>query len=132
MRKPRGWNILLSLPFLVLLFATSSQGEELTSKFTRMERDADLIFKGRVMATTENTNNALFPYWAKTHVSRFSLISVLKGTVATNELLFWHVTHPPDAWGGGSPPSDHQFEVGRSYIVFARTMEKADYLYTPP
>ncbi len=92
---------------------------------------ADLIFKGRVLSSLAVTN-ASFPSWGKPHATRFSLISVLKGRLSTNELIFWHNTSGPNAWGGGRPPSWHQFEVGQSYIVFAATLEKPDYLYSPP
>lgn len=132
MKVQRRWTILLILPFLILSLSRISRGEEPSGQFERMEREADLIFKGRVISTTESTNNTLFPYWANTHATRFNLISVLKGKIDTNEVVFWHVTHPPNTWGGGSPPADHQFEGGRFYIVFARMMDKPDYLYTPP
>ena len=96
-----------------------------------MERDADLIFKGRVISTAAPTN-AVFPYWGRTHATRFSLISMLKGTVATNEPVFWHITHGPDGWGGGSMPSWHEFEKGQCYLVFAARLDKPEYLYTVP
>ena len=100
-------------------------------RLEEMEREADLIFKGCVISTEAHTN-ALFPYWGKTHATRFSLIWVLKGKVATNELVFWHITHGPDGWGGGSMPSWHEFEKGQCYLVFAAKLDKPEYLYTVP
>jgi hypothetical protein len=97
-----------------------------------MEREADLIFKGRVISTTATTTNASFPAWGKPHATRFSLISALKGPVGTKELVFWHNTQQPGAWSGGKPPSSHQFEPGQAYLVFAARLDKPDYLYSVP
>jgi len=96
-----------------------------------MEREADLIFKGRVISTTAVTN-ASFPAWGKPHATRFSLISVLKGQVDTNAPVFWHNTQGPEAWSSGKPPSSHQFEQGQAYLVFAARLDKPDYLYSVP
>jgi hypothetical protein len=100
-------------------------------RLEEMEREADLIFKGRVISTRAATN-ASFPSWGKPHATRFSLISILDGHVQTNELVFWHNTGEPGAWGGGRPPSSHQFEPGNSYLVFAGRLDKPDYLYSVP
>ena len=97
----------------------------------KMEREADLIFKGRVISTRAATNTS-FPPWGKPHATRFSLISVLNGQVGANELVFWHNTGQPGAWGGGTPPSSHQFEPGDSYLVFADRLDRPDYLYSVP
>ena len=97
----------------------------------KMEREADLIFKGRVLSTTAVTNG-MFPPWANTHAARFSVISVLKGNTDTNEVVLWHITKGPMFWGGGTIPSSHQFEPGRSYLVFAARLDKSAYLYSPP
>jgi hypothetical protein len=100
-------------------------------RLEEMERETDLIFKGCVIST-EAPTNALFPYWGRTHATRFSLISVLKGRVATNEPVFWHITHGPDGWGGGSMPSWHEFEPGQCYVIFAARLDKPEDLYTVP
>ena len=100
-------------------------------RLEEMEREADLIFKGRVISTSAGTN-ASFPSWGKPHATRFSLISVLQGNVHTNEPVFWHNTVQPGAWSGGTPPSSHQFEPGNSYLVFAGRLDKPDYLYSVP
>ena len=100
-------------------------------RLEEMEREADLIFKGRAISSTAITNT-LFPYYANTHATGFNLISLLKGEVKTNSLLLWHMTHGPDAWGGGSMPSWHQFETGQCYLIFAARLDKPQYLYTVP
>jgi len=96
-----------------------------------MATEADLILKGQVIATTPRTNSSL-PYWGKPHATTIHLISLLKGHSSTNDLIFWHNTSGPDAWGGGDPPSWHQFEVGKSYLLFANKLDQPGYLYTPP
>ena len=96
-----------------------------------LEREADFIFKGQVLSTTPATN-ASFPDWGKPHATQFKVISVLKGRDATNAPIFWHNTSGPMGWSGGSPPSDHQFEPGQSYLVFAVRLDRPAYLYVPP
>ena len=44
-------------------------------RLEEMEREADLVFKGRVISTSAATNTS-FPSWGKPHATRFSLISV--------------------------------------------------------
>jgi hypothetical protein len=100
-------------------------------RLEQMEREADLIFKGQVLSTRAATNTS-FPEWGKPHATRFRTISLLKGSVRTNELVFWHNTGEPGAWSGGRPPSAHQFVAGNSYLVFAAGLDKPDYLYSVP
>ncbi len=100
-------------------------------RLEKAEREADLIFKGRVISTRAVTN-ASFPPWAKPYATQFRLISVLKGKPGTNEPIFWHYTGGPMAWGGGATPSTHLFETGQSYLVFAAGLDKACYLYSVP
>lgn len=86
------------------------------------ESEADLIFKGLVISSKESSDASL-SRWGKTAATRFTLISVLKGNVNTNELVFWHITSGP--WiGGGGGGGGHKFEAGKSYLVFAARMDK--------
>jgi hypothetical protein len=96
-----------------------------------LAREADVVFKGQVISSRPVTN-ASFPDWGKPHATQFRVISVLKGDVATNAPVFWHNSSGPMAWGGGSPPSWHQFEPSQSYLVFGVNLDKPAYLYTPP
>jgi hypothetical protein len=100
-------------------------------RLEEMEREADLIFKGRVISSKAITNTS-FPDWGKPHATQFNLISVLKGKVDTNAPVFWHNTSGPEGGGGGSPPSWHQFETGQCYLVYAAKLDKPDNLYTVP
>lgn len=95
-----------------------------------MAREADLIFKGRVLSSQAITNNS-FPDWGKPRSTSFKVISILQGTLSTNTLSFLHLTGEPGAWGGGTPPSNYAFETGASYLVFATHADKADWLYSP-
>jgi len=99
----------------------------------RMEETAaasDLVFKGRVMSSSAITN-ASFPDWGNPFRTKLEVISVFKGDVETNKLVFLHLTKGPNAWGGGTPPSHYNFEFGQSYIVFAVKADKPDWLYSP-
>lgn len=95
-----------------------------------MEDNAELIFKGKVISSDAVTNKA-FPYWGNPHATKLRVITVLKGTTETNELMFLHITHAPDGWGGGSPPPDFVLNPGDSYIIFAARVDNPDYLYSP-
>ena len=96
----------------------------------KMADEADLVFKGRVISTHAETN-AAFPDWGKPYVTEFEVISILKGSTSTNVIAFHHITGQPMAWGGGTIPSLYIFEVGMSYVIFAATADKPDYLYSP-
>jgi hypothetical protein len=87
-------------------------------RLEEMERAADLVFKGRVISTRAITN-ASFPAWGKPHATQLEVISVLKGSVHTNVLVFEHNTEGPHAWSGGTPPPHYVFDVGQSYLIFA-------------
>jgi len=100
-------------------------------RLEEMEREADLVFKGRVISTSAATN-ASFPYWGKPHATRFSLTSVLQGHLRAKDLVFWHNTGEPGPWSGGRPPSSHQFDPGNSYLVFAGSLGRSDNLYSVP
>ena len=99
-------------------------------RLEEMERDADLIFKGKVISSDAVTNKA-FPYWGNPHATKLGVITVFKGTVDTNTVVFLHITHGPDGWGGGSPPPDFVLHPGESYMIFAAGADKSDYLYSP-
>jgi hypothetical protein len=100
-------------------------------RIEEVEREADVIFKGTVVSSRALTN-ASFPGWGKPHATQFKVISVLKGVPETNEPIFWHNTEGPGGWGGGTPPSWHQFQTGQSYLVCAVALGKPAYLYEPP
>jgi hypothetical protein len=95
-----------------------------------MERDADLVFKGRVVSCVAINNNS-FPDWSEPHAAVFEIVSVLKGSIRTNRLTFLHITGAPLVWSGRTPPPSHNFEVGQSYLVFAVQAGKEDWLFKP-
>jgi hypothetical protein len=99
-------------------------------RLEEMERNADLVFKGKVISSGAVTNEA-FPYWGNPHATRLGVITVFKGSADANQLIFLHITHGPGAWGGGKPPPDFVLDLGESYIVFAARADKPDYLYSP-
>jgi len=100
-----------------------------TNDLDKMSADADLVFKGRVVFSLAITNSS-FPQWGKPHATRFNLISVLKGNNVTNAVVFWHNTAGPLAWSGGAEPAHHQFEAGKTYLIFAKDLDKPDYLFS--
>ena len=97
----------------------------------KMAREADLVFKGRVVFSRPITN-AAFPPWGNPHLTELNVISVLKGKVDASQVDFLHNTHGPNAWGGGSPPPDFILNPGAAYIIYAAKAHKPDWLYTAP
>jgi hypothetical protein len=100
-------------------------------RLEQLSQEADLVFKGQVESTAAITNE-LFPYWGKAHATVFKILSVLQGHADTNKITLWHLTHGPDAWGGGSMPAWHEFKPGECYLVFADALDKPEYIYTIP
>lgn len=95
-----------------------------------MELEADLVFKARVLSNTAIPNEA-FPEWGRPHSTKLEIISLLKGNAPGKVVEFQHLTHGPNAWGGGRPPPDFVLEVGTAYIIFASNAGKPDWLYSP-
>lgn len=110
--------------------APDSGADKTPGSLAGMERNADLVFKGKVISSDAVTNKA-FPHWGNPHATKLGVITVLKGSLDTNEVTVLHITHGPYPWGGGSPPSDFILNPGASYIIFAARADKADYLYSP-
>lgn len=88
----------------------------------RLTSEADLVFKGEVISSI-STSNTAFPYWGEAHMTKLCVISVLKGNISTNKVIFLHNTHGPDVWGGGTPPPHYVLEPGRCYLIFAKISE---------
>jgi hypothetical protein len=93
-------------------------------RLEEMEREADLIFKGRVISSSAITN-ASFASWGKPHATQLEVISILKGSVHTNVVVLLHNTSGPGAWSGGTPPPHYAFEAGQSYLIFAEKTENS-------
>lgn len=103
-------------------------------RLEEIEREADLVFKGQVLSTTETTNSAFRVSSLKVKATRFKIISVLKGDSPTNEISFEHYSGYGArgfAWSGPSPPAFLKFETGKSYLVFAARMDKPSSYYSP-
>jgi len=100
-------------------------------RLEELAQKADLVFKGQVESTAEITNK-MFPDWGKTHATVFKILSVLQGSIDTNRITVWHLTHGPNAWGGGGMPTWHEFQPGECYLAFLDRLNKAEYIYTVP
>jgi hypothetical protein len=88
----------------------------------RMEAEADLVFKGRVISSEAITNKT-FPLSFAPHSTTLDVISVFKGNLQTNVVTFLHNTKGPNAWGGGTPPPHCRMELERCYLIFAEKTE---------
>ena len=123
-----GLQLLLAEPFPYKV--PDSRADKSPGRLEEMERNADLVFKGKVISSDAVTNKA-FPYWGDPHATKLDVITVLKGTADTKELMFLHLTHGPDRWGGGSPPPDFVLNPGESYIVFLPHAPTSRIIYIP-
>jgi hypothetical protein len=140
-KMARGWlaGLMLSCSFVQSVVCAELPAGSATQKdpdaphgqLEALARSADLIFKGQVISDEAKTN-ASFVFWAKPHVTVFNIISVLQGKADSGTLQLWHYTGQPRAWSGSQPPSAHSFAAGQTYIIYADTLDKAEYLYKPP
>ena len=100
-------------------------------RLEEMEREADLIFKGRAISSSAITNNA-FRVQAEVRETTFELISVLKGNLQTNLVTFQHyATSFRGGWSGPLPPEYYRFEIGQPYLIFAARLDRPDTYYDP-
>jgi hypothetical protein len=115
---------LLMLP--ALFENTAACGQRLNE----LEGQSDLFLKGKVISSTEITN-AGFPSWGQPHATRLEIISEIKARRTGDTIEFLHLTQGPGGWSGGTPPPDCILEPGECYLIFAVSVDKADWLYEP-
>ena len=97
--------------------------------------DADLVFKGQVVSGTRITNAAFQISDMFVHATTFKIISILKGTVSSDFVVFQHYNEwspGGHGWGGSKPPEPFKFENEQSYVIFAANMAKPGYYYSRP
>jgi hypothetical protein len=102
---------------------------------------ADFIFKGVALSSTSagvppRERNDLFfgseDEFAE-NITRFKVISAIKGMEATGEISFRHYEDlEPPASRRGQPGLAYHFEPGRAYIVMARRTGEAAYCQLGP
>jgi hypothetical protein len=101
----------------------------------KMSADADLVFKGQVVSSTRITNTAFQFSDMFVHATKFKIISILKGTVSSDFVVFQHYNEwSPGGHGGdgAGPPEPFKFENGQSYLIFAANMAKPGFYYSRP
>jgi hypothetical protein len=124
---PRGLNLAITTGNIPSSVYSRPHG-----RLEEMAAASDLIFKGEVLSTTPITNEAFHITQMDVHETKLKVISVLKGKATTNIIGFQHYTkHPNIFWSGPHPPSYCQFDVGRTYLVFAANLDKPDKYYSP-
>jgi HEAT repeat protein len=87
-----------------------------------LEKEAHVIFKGTVLSSAKTTDDSFkaYPSWA-VFATRMKVISVLKGDPTAREVEFHHYDDDPAPnIGRMFAPQHYHFEIGRSYIVFAK------------
>lgn len=92
-------------------------------RIEELEQQAELVFKGEVIANTRITNAAFRISSMAVEATQFKVISVLKGP-ALREVTFLHYADyaGPFAWSGPSPPAMMKFQPGEHYQVYAASL----------
>jgi len=91
----------------------------------KLSEEADLVFKGTAVAIEPGEDSWFerFPNYV-TRETRFKVISVLKGAQPGDTLRFRHYDEDPNPQGCMFQPQIYHFEIGRSYIVFAKRHDR--------
>jgi hypothetical protein len=94
---------------------------------------SDLIFKGQVLSSAPAGNPGFLFQDMNLHETKLKVISVLKGNPTTNIIGFQHFTTPVRAGGSGpiGPPAYYLFQPGETYLIFAASLDKGDFYYSP-
>jgi len=94
---------------------------------------SDLVFKGQVLSSAPAGNPGFLFQDMNLHETKMKVISILKGNPATNIIAFQHFTTPVRQGGDGpiGPPACFQFQTGETYLIFAASLDKGDFYYTP-
>lgn len=113
------WLLVLNLPALAYLVGPPLDLAKLTA-------EADVIFKGKAVATVPVTDAWFQPvddFAARE--TEFKVISVIKGDAPGGKLPFRHYDENSQQRGRMYEPQFYHFEVGRTYVVFAKRSEVA-------
>jgi len=89
-----------------------------------MTGEADIIFKGTALSSAPVQDEGLKPVPEFIVLeTQFKVISVIKGDALPDKLVFRHYDSAPEPQGIRYMPQNYHFEVGKTYIVFARKNE---------
>lgn len=81
---------------------------------------ADIVFKGTAVASVPGNGQWFGEGDQKT---QFKIISVIKGASPGESLNFFHFDQVPPRQVDGYEPQHYHFELGRTYLVFAKRAE---------
>jgi hypothetical protein len=91
----------------------------------KLTEEAELIFKGTVSARAPVKDDRLrtYPGFVATE-TQFRLVSVLKGDESGQMARFHHYEEDAKSQGRMSEPLHYHFDVGKTYLVFAKRAEQ--------
>src|ERR1043166_1663645 len=96
-------------------------------RLEQLARDADLVFKGRVVSNTRVTNEAFRISAMEVESTRLEIITVLAGDRPAAPIDLQHYS----GWAPGGhsssgppPPACYRFEPGQSSLIFAPRADK--------
>jgi hypothetical protein len=87
----------------------------------KLTAEADIIFKGTAVSSGPAQDDWFTPYQGfVVRQTQFKVISVIKGQGLGGRLSFRHYDENPQPQGRFFQPQYYHFEIGRTYIVFAK------------
>ena len=93
----------------------------------KMAEEADLIFKGTAVSGKTVEDDGFVSHQAfVTRETEFKIVSVIKGERPGDTLLFRHYDEAPKPGFRMFQPQYYHFEVGRTYLVFAKKGEETN------
>jgi len=107
----------------VMLCAGAARGQFVRPAVSLEELtvEADIIFKGTAVSSGPAQDDWFRPYQSfVVRETQFKVISVIKGQGPGGRLLFRHYDEDPQPRGSSIQPQHYHFEIGRTYIVFAK------------
>jgi HEAT repeat protein len=96
----------------------------------KIVQESDVIVKAKALDSTPVADGSFEKYTGyEVYATRFQVISVIKGKLEGQEVLFHHYgVARRQPFAVSFSPQLYEFEAGRTYIVFAKNSEQAGFL----
>jgi hypothetical protein len=113
-------NLRYSIPLLVLLLCGNRAQAYLVRGALTLDQltdTADIVFKGTAVSSVSGNGQW---FGAGDQKTQFKVISVIKGENPGDSLNFFHYDQVSPEGVEGNEPQHYHFELGRTYLVFAK------------
>jgi hypothetical protein len=126
---------MLPLAALVVLLGGAAQAYLVRKPLTldQLTAGADIVFKGTVVSSRPASGTSLAPIRGfQDRETRFRIVSVVKGSAGEDTLTVRHYDMAPGNGRAPYEPELYHFELGRTYLVFAKQTADGFQLSTQP